>query len=141
MNACRRLCRWITCVHSNSNHPVADWGSFWHIEHKLLTPVQLGSSSLSYISQAARQPISHLSWEVLVSDKVLGPGPLIGGEVFRWAPIQGLQIQVEIFIPSDVLQVQDVLTVLRPAELPAGHCQLFSSLLSESLLAVGSPAV
>lgn len=66
---------------------------------------------------------------MLVCGQILRPDTVKGGQVFGGAAIQGLQVQVEVFIAPHILKVHDVLAVLCPAELPAQKFSLFACLL------------
>ena len=58
---------------------------------------------------------------MLVSDQILRPDPLKGRQVLGWGAVQGLQVQMEVLISTDILQIHDVLRVLSPTELPESH--------------------
>ena len=83
--------------------------------------------SLTRSSRAGVQP--YLSREVLVCGQVLCSDAVKGGQVFGGAAIQGLQVQVEVFVASYILKIHDVLAVLCPAELPAQNLSCFACLL------------
>ncbi len=55
---------------------------------------------------------------MLVSDQILCPDAFKICQILCRLAIKRLQIEVEVLIAPHILQVHDVLGVLRPAELP-----------------------
>ena len=79
--------------------------------------------SLYSLAKQRKQPVSsrtmvYLFWVMLVSDQILCPDAFKICQILCRFAIQRLQIEVEVLIAPHILQVHDVLGVLRPAELP-----------------------